>query len=137
MKEKYLHRVRLLLDGTPEEKARLLKRLDKGITAYLEENPEATREQLYEVFGTPEKCALELSKECSPPLLKKIKIERRRKYILYGSLLTLFVVALCVIGYIWTTYGKYGVIEQGTYLGEEVSDNYFESRNEVIYHYEH
>lgn len=136
MKEKYLRRVRLLLDGTPEEKAHLLKRLDKGITAYLEENPEATREQLYAVFGTPEKCALELSKECSPSLLKKVKIERRRKYILYGTLVTLFVVALCVIGYIWTTYGKYVVIEQGTYLGEEVSDDYFENRNEVIYHYE-
>lgn len=136
MKEKYLHRVRSLLDCTPEEKARLLKRLDKGITAYLEENPEATINHLYEVFGAPEECVLEFKKECSPPLRNEVRARRQRKYILYGTLTILLVLVLCVIGYLWTNRHGFGVISQSTHLGEKVSDDYFKDRNEVVYHYE-
>ena len=66
MKERYLHSVRLLLDCSPEERERLLSRLNCAISSYLEDVSDATEIDLVTNFGTPEDCAARLLEECTP-----------------------------------------------------------------------
>ena len=67
MKQEYLRAVRReLADAPPEDRERLMKRLTEAVSAYLEEDPEASEADIIKAFGTPEDCAAELLEECDP-----------------------------------------------------------------------
>lgn len=106
MKEQYLQSVRKLLDCPRGEKERLLLRLDRALTTYLEDFPEAGNTDLTANFGTPDECAVRLLEECTPATIaaQRKKMARRQR-ILTTALAILLAVALCVAGYLWSNGG--------------------------------
>lgn len=94
MKEKYLYSVRALLDCPPEERDRLLSRLDSAVTAYLEDVPEAGEADLTANFGTPEACAARLLEECSPAAIWAERRKGVRRHRILLSVLALLVISL-------------------------------------------
>ena len=95
MKQAYLRAVqRGLEDAPPEDRERLLKRLTEAISAYLEEDPDATEADIIKAFGTPEACAAELLEECDPT--KVAAVRRKRKMRLYVAIAALAVLAAAV-----------------------------------------
>lgn len=106
MKEQYLQSVRKLLDCPREEKERLLLRLDRALTAYLEDFPEASNTDLAANFGTPDECAIHLLEECTPTKIAAQRQKKaRRQRILTVALALLLAAALCFAGYLWSTGG--------------------------------
>ncbi len=106
MKEQYLQSVRKLLDCPREEKERLLSRLDRALTAYLEDFPEAGNTDLAANFGTPDECVVRLLEECAPATIaaqRQKKVHRQR--ILTVTLALLLAAALCFAGYLWSNGG--------------------------------
>jgi len=106
MKEQYLQSVRKLLDCPREEKERLLSRLDRALTAYLEDFPEADNTDLVANFGIPDECAIRLLEECTPTALVT---ERKKKSRSHRALIAVLTVLLTVtVGlavYLWLNGG--------------------------------
>lgn len=106
MKERYIHSVRALLDCPPEEKERLLSRLDSAVAAYLEDVPEAGERDLAASFGTPEDCAARLLAECAPgAVAEERRKKNRRRSVLVSALAVLLVAALGITAYLWAHGG--------------------------------
>ena len=94
--EAYLHKVRQgLKDAPPEDRDRLMKRLTEAVSAYLDEEPEASERDIVKAFGTPEDCAAELLAECDPAKVEAVRRKRRR--ILYAVIAVLAVLALLLV----------------------------------------
>lgn len=83
--DEYLRAVRRgLEDAPPEDRDRLMKRLTEAVSAYLEEDPEASEADLIKAFGTPEACAAELLEECDPDRVAAVR--RKRRVWLYAAI---------------------------------------------------
>jgi len=99
MKRRYLRSVRALLDCPPKERKRLMSRLDRALTAYLEDFPEAGETDLTASFGTPQECAARLLAECPPDRVaaeRQKKDRRHRTVIAVLAVLLAFVVGIAV-----------------------------------------
>jgi len=85
--ESYLRAVRRgLADAPPEDRDRLMKRLTEAVSAYLEEDPEASEADIIRAFGTPENCAAELLNECDPARVAAVRRKRRLLYAVIAVL---------------------------------------------------
>lgn len=131
MIERYLRSVRAELECPEQE--RLVGRLRDAVSAYLEENPEATEEDIVLMFGTPAACAAHLLEEFDPARLSAVrKAKRRRTRWILGVLAALLVLALCAVGYLWSTGGL--VIIEHTRYADGFPDDV--PMGEVRYDYE-
>ena len=97
--EKYLRDVRKgLADAPAEDRERLMKRLTEAVSAYLEEDPEASKADIIKVFGTPEACAAELLEECDITRVAAVRRKRHiRMYAVVAALLIMFTVILTAL----------------------------------------
>lgn len=93
--EAYLRSIQQQLDAPKEERERLLSRLSRAVSAYCEENPEATAEDLAAAFGPPADCAAELTAECDPAgVAAERRKKRRRLYAVIAVLAALLIVSV-------------------------------------------
>ncbi len=113
MKERYLHSVRLLLDCSPEERERLLSRLNCAISSYLEDVSDATEIDLVTNFGTPEDCAARLLEECTPTSLVAVRQKKNcHRRIIMTVLTILLTIAIGVAVFLWA-HGGLMIIQTG------------------------
>lgn len=94
MKEQYLRSVGRLLDCPPEQKKALLYRLDRAVTAYLEDEPDAGASGLTANFGAPEECAGRLLEECGPMAVAEEERRRTRRHRVLLAVLAVLIVAV-------------------------------------------
>ena len=92
----YLQSVQRQLDAPKEDRERLLARLSHAVSAYVEENPEATGEDLAAAFGSPERCAAELLGECDPAQVAKVRRKKRRRLIAVIAVLAILLIATII-----------------------------------------
>lgn len=64
LKPVYLRQVKKHLTCSPKERNRFLHRTEQMLDAFLEENPDATEEDLYLALGSPEELAEQMMEEC-------------------------------------------------------------------------
>ena len=97
--ESYLRTVRRgLADAPGEDRERLMKRLTEAVSAYLEEEPEATEADIIRAFGKPEECAAELMEECDPTRVAAVRRKRRlRMYAMIAALALLTALILTAL----------------------------------------
>lgn len=98
--EVYLQSIRRQLDVPKEARERLLARLSHAVSAYLEENPEATAKDIATVFGSPTGCAAELMAECDPAEVSKVRRNKQRRlFVIIGALAVLLIIMSAVFIY--------------------------------------
>lgn len=131
MKEQYLRSVGRLLDCPPEQKKALLYRLDRAVTAYLEDEPDAGASGLTANFGAPEECAGRLLEECGPMAVAEEERRRTRRHrVLLAVLAVLTAAALVVSACLYDGWAVTG-------HGDDVPDYIKNSpKNQVTYHYD-
>ena len=94
--EAYLRAVRReLADAPGEDRERLMRRLTEAVSAYLEEESEATGADIIRAFGKPEECAAELLEECDPTQVAAVR--RKRRLRIYRIIAALVLVAVLVL----------------------------------------
>lgn len=124
MREDYLRQVGELLTCAQGDRRRLLYRLAKGVSAYLEENPEAEKSQLYAAFGTPEVCAAQLLDECGKSVIVAIASRRQKGRMICTVLIMLMVLAAFFAAYLLST-GGIVVMDTGNPWGQIAADFFF------------
>lgn len=106
--EAYLRSIHRQLDAPKEERERLLSRLSRAVSAYCEENPEATAEDLAAAFGPPADCAAGLTAECDPAgVAAERRKKRRRLYAVIAVLAALLIAITAFFIYAEKTQVKY------------------------------
>lgn len=115
----YLQSVQRQLDAPREDRERLLARLSHAVSAYVEENPEATGEDLAAVFGSPERCAAELLGECDPAQVAEVRRKKRRRLVAVIVVLAMLLVAMAVF---WYFEAAHQVKYVDIYITEDVPD---------------
>ena len=94
----YLQAVRKgLADAPTEDRERLMKRLTEAVSAYLEEEPEASEADIVKAFGTPEACAAELMEECSPERVAEVRRKRKLRYAVIAAAVAAAVILLAAV----------------------------------------
>lgn len=124
MKEDYLRQVGELLTCAQKDRKRLLNRLDKGVSAYLEENPDATETQLYVAFGEPESCVAQLLDECGTSAVVARASCRRKSRMVCAVLLILAVMATLFAAYLLSTGGVI-IMDTENPFGKFAADIFF------------
>lgn len=134
----YLRAVRKRLDAPRGDRERLMRRLTGAVSAYLEENPGASPEELAAaVGGPPDRCAAELLAELDPAVVSAC---RRRKrlylYLLIAALLVLVVFLACLAKSLYENGGLV-IIERGHYeSAEDMPPPPKEGTMIIEYHYD-
>lgn len=97
--EAYLRSVRRgLADAPDEDRERLMRRLTEAVSAYLEEEPEASEADIIKAFGRPEACAAELLEECDPARVAAVRGKRRLRMVaVIAALLVVTVLVLAAL----------------------------------------
>lgn len=132
MKKMYLQSVRSLLDCPAAERERLMARLGRAVSAYLEDAPEASEADLAENFGSPENCAARLLEECGPgPAAAERRRRGRRARIVLAVLAVVAALAACLVIHMWKNGGL--VVIEHSHYEEKFSDDL--PKGEVIYDY--
>ena len=133
----YLRAVRRQLDVPKKDRKRLVKRLSEALSAYLEENPDASPQDLAAALGSPDQCAAELLSEFDPAQVAAVR--RRKKALLYGViavLAALSVLLFCFAKYLFDN-GGIVTIEIGHYDSiEDMPPPPEEGTATVRYHYD-
>ncbi len=133
MKASYLHSVRRLLDCPAAERERLLRQLDRAVSAWIEDNPCADKAELAKTFGTPEVCAARLLEECDSTVVAGERQKRKlRTRVLIAVLTILLLIAVWVAFYLWSNGGLV-IIEHVSY-GESFPDDL--PMDQIIYDYD-
>ena len=133
MKAAYLHSVRRLLDCPAAERERLLRQLDRAVSAWIEDNPCADKAELAKTFGTPEVCAARLLEECDSTVVTDERRKRKlRTRVLIAVLTILLLAAVGIAAYLWGNGGL--VIIEHVRHGENFPDDL--PMDQTIYHYD-
>lgn len=133
MKAAYLHSVRRLLDCPAAERERLLRQLDRAVSAWIEDNPCADKAELAKTFGTPEVCAARLLEECDSTVVTDERRKRKlRTRVLIAVLTILLLAAVGIAAYLWSNGGL--VIIEHVRHGENFPDDL--PMDQIIYHYD-
>lgn len=133
MKASYLHSVRRLLDYPAAERERLLRQLDRAVSAWIEDNPCADKAELAKTFGTPEVCAARLMEECDSTVVTDERRRRKlRTRVLIAVLTMLLLIAAGIAVYLWNQSGLV-IIEHVSY-GESFPDDL--PMDQIIYDYD-
>lgn len=111
----YLRKVRKALPGSFNTKRAVASTLKSQIESYIEENPDATIDDVIERFGTPETIANEFDVTEFSAEIKKYKLKT-----LILSVLAVVLIALCV----WLTIALISSVEEGTII---ITDDYSNS----------
>lgn len=133
MKGTYLHSVRRLLDCPAAERKRLLRQLDRAVSAWIEDNPCADKAELVKTFGTPEVCAARLLEECDSTVVTDERRRRKlRTRVLIAVLTILLLAAVGIAAYLWSNGGL--VIIEHVRHGENFPEDL--PMDQTIYHYD-
>lgn len=117
--KRYLSAVHRQLDAPPAEKERLMERLRRAVSTYLEENENINSDALVSAFGQPEVCAASLLSEINPAEVAAVRDRRkRRQRAVVGILAVLVMLLACFSLYLYST-GGFVIITQGTYTNPE------------------
>lgn len=136
MKESYLRSVRSLLECPAPERERLLARLERAVSTYLEDAPDAAEADLIANFGAPEDCAARLLAECAPAAVDAERQRRkRRNRVLIAVLAAVLVVAVCLVIHMWSNGGLV-VIETTHYVDGIPEDFPTGGEGSITYHYD-
>lgn len=101
----YLRKIRKALPGSFNTKQAVASTLKSQIESYIEENPDATIDDVIERFGTPETIANEFDVTEFSAEIKKYKLKT-----LILSVLAVVLIALCL----WLTIALISSLEEGT-----------------------
>ena len=96
LKRTYLRQVKKHLTCSPKERNRFLHRTEQMLDAFLEENPDATEEDLYLALGSPEELAEQMMEECefhSTP--------HSNKFIEVSIVLSLALICASIMAYLY------------------------------------
>lgn len=84
--KRYLRVIKKLLPCDAAQKKRCLDGMEDSVRMYLQEHPDATIEELYSVFGTPDSIVENyLDTVDTAQISKRLS---RRKYIIFGIVIT-------------------------------------------------
>ena len=124
--KRYYRDIRHCLPGAAKQKKQLIETLWQSISAYIEENPQATILEVRAHFGTPQQIADAYLEEMSTPeVIKKIKI---RKMVI-SIICTAAALALLMWGIVLAIAlsdeqnSAKGNIETGNIVIEEMEEN--------------
>lgn len=117
--EAYLQSIHRQLDAPKEDRERLLSRLSHAVSAYCDENPEATAEDIIAVFGDPARCAAELMAECDPAEVARVRRNKRRR--LY-SVIAVLAMLLAIMAAIFVYYDAHQIEYVDIYITEDAPD---------------
>lgn len=96
--KKYYRTVRKKLFMFPRKKRNaIFEELQRDVSAYLEENPKATIQEVKDVFGTPAGIAESSLTSCSAENLEKQVRLRRRMLILILAVIAAFLLAVLIL----------------------------------------
>lgn len=99
--KQYLQEIKMLLPCDEKQKKRCIAELEVDISSYLESNPDATLDDLYAVFGTPQSTA-ESFLECVDLGQLSHKISAKRKIAIWViAILAALAIALGFIAYVF------------------------------------
>lgn len=98
--QKYKNKLRKKLRCTNTARERLLDSFDSTLEGYLDENPNASLEDLCNAFGPPEEMANILMEQVSS---EEVAIYRRRKLCVcvIGVLLAVALIVMALIVFLW------------------------------------
>lgn len=111
----YLRKIRKALPGSFNTKRAVASTLKSQIENYIEDNPDATIDDVIERFGTPETIANEFDVTEFGAEIKKYKLKT-----LILSVLAVVLIALCL----WLTIALISSLEEGTII---ITDDYSNS----------
>lgn len=103
LKSAYLRQVRKHLTCSPKERNRFLHRTDQMLDAFLEENPDATDEDLYLALGSPEELAEQMMEECQSDYSLS---RHKNKLIPFSIVVSIALIYVCIVAF---QYWKSGV----------------------------
>lgn len=99
LKRAYLRQVKKHLTCSPKERNRFLHRTEQMLDAFLEENPDATEEDLYLALGSPEELAEQMMEECDKEQIKLFSSKRVLKVSTASIILGIVLVSVFVLAY--------------------------------------
>lgn len=118
--KQYLQEVKKLLPCSSSEKKRCIIELESDVSAFLENNPNATLEDLYASIGSPESIAKSFSSRISPTQLShRLSIKRK---IAIGVIVIVALLAI-VVGIVAIKIGNDVHEIQNGHIAEYIEDS--------------
>lgn len=118
----YYKQIEKSIPASPKEKNKMMQGLQTGIEEYIEQNPDATLEDIHTHFGEPAEIAAEYLPDVTPKDVKRFT--RRKKIILGLSVGLAAIIILFAVVYFWLITETEGVIKE--------TGKFQESSNEAI-----
>lgn len=104
------------LECSRRERNIFLHRAEQAVDAFLEENPDASPDEWYELLGTPEEFAEQLMEECDLRETKKSLRRRINQITIVGIILSIFLVLLTIFAYLYCVTGGYIELQTTRYI---------------------